>query len=57
MADPEGIRWGRHPLLAIEYPIKMKKFGLTETKLFDFHRIFKINEIKLAKRALTRLYL
>ena len=25
----------------IKYPIKIKEFGLTETKLFHFHRIFK----------------
>ena len=24
-----------------KYPMKMKQFGLTETKLFHFHRIFK----------------
>ena len=27
--------------LFIKYPIKMKEFGLTETKLFHFHGIFK----------------
>ena len=25
----------------LKYPMKMKKFDLTETKLFHFHRIFK----------------
>ena len=27
-----------------KYPMKMKLFGLSETKLFDFHRIFEKNE-------------
>ena len=30
--------------------MKMKYFGLNETKLFHFHGIFKKNEIKSAKR-------
>ena len=25
----------------LKYPMKMKLFGLTETKLFHFHKIFK----------------
>ena len=28
-------------LIFLKYPMKMKKFGLTESKLFHFHRIFK----------------
>ena len=31
----------RFYLLFIKYPMKMKQFGLTETKLFHFHKIFK----------------
>ena len=54
VVDPEAVR---SPLLAIKYPMKMKYFGLTETKLLHFHGIFKINEIKSAKRAPTPLYL
>ena len=27
--------------LVNKYPMKMEKFGLIETKLFHFHRIFK----------------
>ena len=45
------------PLPVIKYPMKMKQFGLTETKLFHFHGKFKINEIKSAKRTPTPLYL
>ena len=35
-----------NPLLApvFKYPMKMKKFGLSETKLFHFHGILKKNE-------------
>ena len=28
-------------LIFLKYPMKMKQFGLTETKLFHFHRILK----------------
>ena len=28
-------------LILLKYPVKMKSFGLTDTKLFHFHRIFK----------------
>ena len=28
-------------LLFLKYPLKMKQFGLSETKLFHFHGIFK----------------
>ena len=52
VADPEGVG-SPSPLLNILW----KEFGLTETKLFHFHGIFKINEIKLAKRTPTPLYL
>ena len=31
-----GVRFNILP----KYPMKMKKLGLTETKLFHFHRIF-----------------
>ena len=31
-------------LIFLKYPMKMKKFGLSETKLFHFHRIFKNRE-------------
>ena len=31
----------RFYLIFLKYPMKMKKFGLTETKLFHFHTIFK----------------
>ena len=32
-----------------KYPIKMKQFGLSETKLFHFYGIFKKNEIRSEK--------
>ena len=35
-----GIRFADF-LIFLKYPMKMKQFGLTETKLFHFHRIFK----------------
>ena len=28
-------------IVFLKYPMKMKYFGLTESKLFHFHRIFK----------------
>ena len=28
----------------LKYPVEMKLFCLTETKLFHFHRIFKVDE-------------
>ena len=37
--------WGDRMLILshfFKYPMKMKLFGLTETKLFHFHRISKI---------------
>ena len=30
------------PVIFLKFPMKMKQFGLTEIKLFHFHRIFKI---------------
>ena len=54
VVDPEEVR---SSLPAIKYPMKIKYFGLTETKLFLFHGILKINEIKSAKRTPTSLYL
>ena len=51
VADPEGVQAVRsNPLPApvFKYPMKMKTFGLSETKLFHFHGIFKQNEIKSA---------
>ena len=38
------------PLPVFKYPMKMKQFGLSETKLFHFHGIFKGNEIKSARQ-------
>ena len=35
-----------------KYPMKMKKFGLNETKLFHFHGKFMKNQIELAKKTL-----
>ena len=29
-------------LIFLKYPLKIKRFGFTETKLFHFHRIFKM---------------
>ena len=43
VADPEGIEGARlnpSSVLLFKYPLKMKLFGLTETKLFHFHGIF-----------------
>ena len=47
VADPEGVQGFA---LVFEYPMKTKKFGLSETKLFHFHGIFRENDIKSAKR-------
>ena len=44
-----GVHWVRSnplPAPSFKYPMKMKQFGLSETKLFHFHGIFKKNEIK-----------
>ena len=49
---------GFNPPPVIKYPLKMKSFGLSETKLFHFHGIFKINEInKISKANPTPLYI
>ena len=40
-----------------KYPMKMKYFGLTETKLFHFHGKYKKNEIKSAKRTPSSTHL
>ena len=45
------------PAPLFRYPMKMKYFGLNETKLFHFHGIFKQNEIKRAKRTHTPLFI
>ena len=37
-------------------PYEIKYFGLSETKIFHFHRILKKNEIKSAKRTPTPLF-
>ena len=44
-----GVARTPSPPLIFKYPMKMKYFGLSETKLFHFHGIFKKNEIKSAK--------
>ena len=44
VANPGGVQGVRPTLPAIKYSMKMKEFGLDETKLFHFLRIFKINE-------------
>ena len=54
---PGGSLEPPSPLPIVKYPMKMKLFGLTETKFFHFHRIFKKNEIKSAKRTQTLLYI
>ena len=36
-----GVRFADFISVFLKYPMEMKKFGLTETKLFHFHRIFK----------------
>ena len=38
-----------------KYPIKMKLFGLTATKLFHFHGLFKKHGIKSAQQTPTHL--
>ena len=53
----EGIQGFPQRTPVFKYPMKMKLFGLSETKLFHFHGIFKKNEIKSAKRTPTPLYL
>ena len=56
VADQEGVRSKPlHPLF--KYPMKIKLFGLTETKLFHFHGIFRKGEIKSAKRTPSPSYI
>ena len=43
------------PPPVFKYPMKMKQFGLSKTKLFHFHGIF--NSIKSAKQSLKPLYI
>ena len=50
VANPGGVQGVSNTVSAIKYSRKMKQFGLDETKLFHFHRLFKINEIKSTKR-------
>ena len=42
--------------VGFKYPMKMKSFCLSETKLFHFLGIFKKNEINSAKRPPKPLY-
>ena len=46
----QGFRLGPLPAPVFKYPMKIKQLGLSETKLFHFHGIFKNNKIKSAKR-------
>ena len=50
VANPGGVQVVRPTFPAIKYSMKMKLFGLDETKLFHFHKRFKINEIKSTKQ-------
>ena len=56
-----GFRgFARTPLPAgpgLKYPMKLKKIGLIETKLFHFHGIFKKYDLKSSKRTTTPLYI
>ena len=47
-----SFSWDINDFIFMGYPMKMKLFGLSETKLFHFHGIFNKNEIKSAKRTL-----
>ena len=58
MADTDRFRgFAGIPSFApvYKYPMKMQLFGLSETKLFHFHGIFKKNEIKLASPSLIHI--
>ena len=58
VADPEGVAkipLPAPPPLPFKYPMKIKKIGLNETKLFHFHGIIKENKIKSAKGTPTPL--
>ena len=54
VANPGGVQGVRPTFPSIKYSMKMKWFGLDETKLFHFHRIFKIQS---TKRNQYRLYI
>ena len=60
VADPEGVQGGSpeppSPLAVFKYPMKMKLFGLNETKYFHFHGIFNQIQKKSAKRTPIPLY-
>ena len=45
-----GFAWTPPPSPHFKYPMKMESFGLSETKLFHFHGIYKQNEMKSAKK-------
>ena len=60
VADPEvvqGVCLTPSPSLVFKYAMKMKLFGLSETKLFHFHGIFKRNGRKSVKQTPTPLYI
>ena len=60
VADTEGVQWVHlNPLHASRFLISYEDeiIGLHETKLFHFHGIFMKNEIKLAKRTPTPLFI
>ena len=60
VVDPEGVqgvRFTNSPSTLFKYTMKVKLFGLSETKLFHFHGIFKTNEIQSTKRTPTSLYI
>ena len=58
MANSGGVQGVVCPTLPdVKYSMKMKYFGLDETKLFNFHRIFKMNEIKSTARNQHLLYI
>ena len=46
-----GVRFAGFIYFFLKYPMKMKYFGVTETKLFHFHRIF--NKKPKGQRSLT----
>ena len=44
------VRFADFISFSLKYPIKMRQFGLTETKLFHFHRISKTGAGRGLKR-------
>ena len=56
-AHSEGVTCTSFPSPVSKYTMKMNEFGFSETKLFHFHGIFQKNEIELAKRTPTPLYI